>query len=101
MARRLLLQTRLSSIPDVKKVYFQPPTNTALKYPCITYDLDEVQTSFADNLPYRRTKRWQITVIDPDPDSDIWETVSAMPMCTFNRSYKADNLHHWVLNLYF
>lgn len=102
MGRRLLLQSRLESLTEaVQKVYFQEPTNVAMKYPCIVYDLDEVETSYADNKPYRRDKRWKITVIDEDPDSDIWELVAALPMCEFDRKYKADNLHHFVLNLFF
>lgn len=102
MDRRLLLQEVLENVsPDVARVYFQEPTNTAMKYPCITYDLDEVETSYADNKPYRRTKRWKITVIDENPDSDIWEKVAGLPMCEFDRKFKADNLHHFVLNLHF
>lgn len=102
MDRRLLLQETLEALdPEVQKVYFQEPTNVAMKYPCIVYDLDEVETSYADNKPYRRVKRWKITVIDEDPDSDIWEKVAALPMCAFDRKYKADNLHHFVLNLFF
>lgn len=102
MERRLLLQQKLTELDlKVKKVYFQEPTNTGIKYPCIVYDLDEVETSYADNKPYRRVKRWKITVIDENPDSDIWEKVAALPMCEFDRKFKADNLHHFVLNLFF
>lgn len=102
MDRRLQLQTLLEGLSsEVAKVYFQEPTNVAMKYPCIVYDLDDVETIYADNLPYRRAKRWKITVIDENPDSDIWEKVAGLRMSAFDRKYKADNLHHFVLNLTF
>lgn len=84
-----------------KNVYFQAPPNTGMKYPCIMYELDDLEVIFADNVPYRRIKRWEIKVIDSDPDSDIWERVAALPMCRFDRKYKADNLYHFVLFINF
>lgn len=102
MVRRLLLQAKLESfLPEGHKAWYQAPPNTGMKYPCILYDLDEVEVSFADNKPYRRVKRWKITVIDTDPDSNIWEQIAALPMSKLDRKYPADNLHHFVLYLFF
>jgi hypothetical protein len=42
-----------------------------------------------------------ITVIDPDPDSEIPSKVAALPMSLFNRFYTADDLNHDVYNVYF
>ena len=100
MDRRLLLHDELKKF-DVEAVYFQEPTNVAMKYPCLVYDLDDVETIYADNKAYLRNLRWKITVIDENPDSDIWEKVAGLPMCAFDRKFKADNLHHFVLNLTF
>jgi hypothetical protein len=72
-----------------------------MKYPCIVYNRDEAVTKFADNSPYRYTKRYQVTIIDRDPDSDIPGKVAALPQCLFNRFFVADNLNHDVYNLYF
>lgn len=84
-----------------KNVYHQGPPSTGMKYPCIMYDLDDLEVSYADNKPYRRVKRWEIKVITTDTDSDIWERVVALPMCTFDRKYKANNLYHFVLYINF
>lgn len=85
----------------VDHVYFQPPNGLAIEYPCITYQLDDARNQYADNKPYNRTKRYAITVIDRDPDSAIPDKVAALPMCDFNRFFTAENLNHYVYNLYF
>jgi len=82
-------------------VYFQPPTNVRLQYPCIVYHRDFADTKFADDEPYNHTKRYQITVIDQDPDSEIPDKVAALPMSLFNRFFTADDLNHDVYNVYF
>jgi len=82
-------------------VYFQPPNNIELKYPCIIYKRDFADTKFADDIPYNHRLRYQIMVIDPDPDSDIPGKVASMPMSLFNRFYTADNLNHDVYNVFF
>jgi hypothetical protein len=85
----------------VAKVYFQPPANIVLTYPCIVYKRDFAQTQFAENRPYTRAVRYQVTVMDKNPDSDIPAKVAALPMCLFDRFYTADNLNHDVFNLFF
>lgn len=82
-------------------VYFQPPNNIQLEYPCIIYKRDFAETEFADDKPYSHTKRYMITIIDPDPDSDLPDKVASLPMSLFNRFYTADNLNHDVYNVYF
>lgn len=99
MGRRLDLQKILEDITD--NVYFQPPTNVALSYPCIIYKRDFANTQFADNVPYAHKPRYMVTVIDRDPDSVIPSKVAALPMSVFNRFYTVDNLNHDVYNVYF
>lgn len=96
---RLELQAILELITP--KVYFQPPANTQLVYPCIIYNRDAVDSRFADNVPYRLKKRYQVTVIDRNPDSPIPDIVAQLPGCSFDRFYTADNLNHDVYNLYY
>lgn len=101
MAPRLELHDRFKALLGSNNVYFQPPPNVDMKYPCIIYKRDAARTMFADDGPYRYTKRYQVTVIDRDPDSDIPDKIAALPMCTFDRFYTADNLNHDVFNLFF
>jgi hypothetical protein len=83
------------------KVYFQAPPNNKMTYPCVVYHRDNADTVFANNIPYRLTQRYQVTVITQDPDSDILEKIWSLPMCLFNRHFAANNLNHDVYVLYF
>lgn len=99
MAPRLQLHDLLESFVD--NVYFQPPTNITLEYPCIVYKRDYAETEFADNHPYNHRIRYMVTVIDRDPDSDIPNKVASMPLCLFNRFYTVDNLNHDVYRVFY
>ena len=101
MARWLQLQSLLEDLLGSDKVYFQPPANVSLVYPCIIYKRDSSQTEFADNSPYYRKIRYQVTVNDKNPDSELPNKVAALPLCLFDRFYTADNLNHDVFNLFF
>lgn len=101
MGLRTDLQDILTGILETDHVYFQPPPTTKMVYPCIVYKRDYATTLFAGDKPYKHTKRYQVIVIDRDPDSDIPARIAALPMCVFNRFYTADNLNHDVFNLFF
>ena len=101
MAQRFKLQLLLEDILGTSSVYFQPPNNIQMQYPCIVYNRDYASTKFAGNFPYNYTKRYQVTVIDRNPDSELPDKVAAMPMCSYDRFFTADNLNHDVFTLYF
>jgi len=82
-------------------VYFQPPTGLTMQYPCIVYNWDFEDAQFAGNKPYRRDKRYQVTVIDGDPDSLIPDKVGDLPKSAFIRSFVADKLNHYVFSVYY
>lgn len=101
MGRRLDLHAILINVLGSNNVYFQPPSNLQMVYPCIVYNRDNLNTLFADNKPYGHYKRYLLTVIDRDPDSVIHEQISKLPMCTYDRFYTADNLNHDVFRIFF
>lgn len=101
MGERVQLQTLLENLLGTRNVYFQPPVNLEMQYPCIVYRRDNAVTEFAGNKPYRNTKRYQVTVIDTNPDSLIPDMVASLPSCIHNRFFTADKLNHDVYNLYF
>lgn len=99
---RIELQELLDSLlPDGKRAYFQEPQNVKLEFPCIIYKRNDVRINHADNAPYFSKVRYQITVIDSDPDSAIPGKVAALPTASFDRNYVADNLNHDVYNVFF
>lgn len=93
------LHTLLKDITP--NVYFQPPADVSMSYPCIVYHRDDIQKAYADNAAYNRTKRYLLTVIDRNPDSTIVDAISALPQCNFNRAFAADDLNHDVFTIYF
>lgn len=99
MAPRTDLQTLFETIAE--HVYFQPPSNLGLQYPCIVYELDNMRPKFADNQPYLLNPRYLVTVIDRNPDSEIPKAVASLPLCTFDRTLVMKNLNHYVFTIYF
>lgn len=83
------------------RVYFQPPESVKMIYPCIVYTLDTINTRYANNGPYKHKKAYAVTVIDRDPDSLIPDKIGELPLSSFTRNFKNDNLNHFVYRLYF
>ena len=96
--RRQKLSNLLNDLAP--NVYFQPRSNVTMKFPCITYERSRSDTRFAGNLPYSRTKRYTLTVIDKNPDSEIVEKVAQLPMCTHSAFFVVDNLNHDVFDIF-
>lgn len=85
-----------------KYVYFNPPEAVKLQYPCIKYSIAGMDIKRANNSVYKNKTRYTIIVIDDDPDSEIYtEILTHFKMCSFDRTYPADNLNHFVLTLYY
>lgn len=101
MDQQPLLQTLLSSIAGVNKAYFEEPTADMMEYPCIIYKLDRRESLHANNAPYQKSKRYQVTVIDDDGLSLIPDAVADLPKCSHERRFVTSGLYHDVFNLYF
>lgn len=98
MEKRLTLDALLRAI--VTNVYFQPPASIRLTYPCIVYTLDNEWVAYADDSLYQHKKRYLVTVIDRNPDSELPDRVRKLDYCSFSRCYTSDNLNHFVFNIY-
>ena len=101
MASRLELHEKFCEILGSRNVYFQPPASVRLNYPAIIYSRKDIDNKYADDLVYKQAVAYTVTVIDPNPDSEIVVEVSRLPTCRFDRNYKADNLNHDVFTLYY
>lgn len=100
MASRLSLQKKLTEILGNNHVYYEPPEKYKLSYPCFIYMLDDKERRSADNIGYIIKNRYQITLIDYLPDNPAIDKIMELPYCSFERSYKSDNLEHYVVTLY-
>ena len=102
MASRLELHEELCGLLGKRNVYYQPPENVKIIYPCIIYSESAPSVLRADNRIYKGTKCYQLIAIDRDPDSDIAErTMNHFEMCSMDRPYTSDGLCHWPLTLYY
>lgn len=101
MASRIDLQEKLEELFGSSNVYYQPPASVKMEYPAIRYSRKNIDKKSADNAAYKLTNCYEIIVIDRKPDNKVIEKLLALPMCSYDRPYKADNLNHDVLTLYY
>lgn len=100
MADRLDLQAQLEGILESRNVYFQPPASVQMQYPAIKYSLKDVIVRHANNLSYMMHSGYELILIDKNPDSQYVKKLLELPYCSFDRSYYADNLNHFVFTVY-
>jgi hypothetical protein len=101
MDRRPDLHDLLKEVLGSDLVYFQPPPNVQLQYPCIVYERDAAKVEYADNVGYTGTFRYQVTYINQRPDGDTIYKLLLLPRCSYNRFYVANKLNHDVFNIYY
>lgn len=94
---QLLLRTMLGD----KYVYFQPPSNVKMVYPCIVYSRSKIDGKHADNNVYKIGVQYTVTVIYTDPDSDLPFKIATIPTAKHADHFTADNLYHDVFTIYF
>lgn len=97
---RLELSKKLKTI--CQNCYFSPPNGFNMNYPCIVYTWDNNSIDNADNTRYIGFRRYTVTVITDDPDSDLSDKLlECFRYCSLNRHFTSDNLNHFVHTLYF
>lgn len=101
MASRLELQAKLEELLGSNQVFYQPPASLQMSYPAIVYSLSDIETMKANNSTYLTRRKYDITVISKLPDNPVIQKLMELPYCSYDRLYKADNLNHDVLTLYY
>lgn len=102
MDRRPQFQAVLSGIlGNAEHVYFQPPSDVTMVYPCIVYDFAPGWTSFADDQPYFYEQQYEVKLIGQAPQPEKFELLRSLPKSLHSRSYVAENLRHDVFDIYF
>lgn len=101
MHRQEDLHDLLCNLIGNEHVYYQSPTNTKMNYPAIVYSKARIESRFANDAVYSFSHRYEITVIDKRPDNPVIYELLRLPYCSFDAHYKADNLNHDRLTLYF
>ena len=101
MASRLELQEKLEELLGSRNVYYQPPESIVMEYPAIIYNKIKPDTKHANDKVYIKTNCYEIIVISRKPDNPVISMIENLPMCEWDRHYKADNLNHDVFTLYY
>lgn len=101
MANRLDLHEIFCEILGTRQVYFQPPESVKMKYDAIRYSRKRIENVHADNSVYNQRDCYEVVVIYEDPDSKIPRKISKLPLCSFDRNYRADNMNHDVFTIYY
>lgn len=101
MNRRKNLHKILETILGSSNVYFQAPSSVKMEYPAIRYSRSRIDKTYSNDELYIGRKAYMVTVIDPDPDSEIPDKILQLPLCRPDRRYTADNLNHDVFTVYY
>jgi hypothetical protein len=102
-SRRLEFQNVLESIiGEEGAVYYQPPPNAQMTYPCLVYEEDSnAHKGAADNGAYMWMPRYQVTFIHHLPDSDVKAKLVQLPWSSFSRHFTTSGLNHDVYAIYY
>lgn len=102
MRDRLQLHERLINVSGYSNVYYQPPENFKMVYPCIRYNQTVGDTKRASNKVYSYTKKYTITcIINNDKDDIIMKMLNSFEYCELDNTFVSDNLYHYVFTLYY
>ncbi len=91
----------LNNLPGVNNVYYQPPEDVKMQYPCILIELDGVDAKYASNSPYMINLKYKLSLISYDDGASTLMSMLELPMCSFDRHYVEDSLNHNVCSVYY
>ena len=101
MDHRQKISSVLHKLLGSDEVYFQPPENKKISYPCIIYTFEGLYTVPADNVKYMARPRYNVMHIYRNPDEHLrGEFLSSFLLVQHDRLYKEDNLYHEVYTVY-
>ena len=101
---RLFLHSLLqSAFPDVT-IYYRPPGNILLEYPCIVYEKKAAEPSFSNMTTYVIGTRYQLSFLSKLPGYSNTQLMYVALhgqglVVTSNDSYESDDIVHDVFNV--
>ena len=87
MNNRIELHNILVELLGNNHVYYQPPENLKMEYPCIRYSKSNITSRHADNIKYVNKNRYEIMIIDKHPDNAVIEKILELPLSSYIRLY--------------
>lgn len=97
---RMPFHRKLAETLGSDHVYFEPPEGLKIQYPCIVYIQKPGLLRHANNTPYNYRHNYQVTYMTKVADDDTVLDLVMTPMTRFVRNFTADNLHHYVFEMF-
>lgn len=85
------------------KVYFQPPSNVKLEYPCWVIERSDAQQTKADDKSYLFRICYRCIFMNrSEPDPEVLRIIpNRYNYCRYQNHYVVDNVHHDVFFIYY
>ena len=100
MGTRLDLDRELRELAP--NVYYQQPSSVKMAYPCFRYNYADVKPLNADNKVYKMFNKYLVTYISKEHSEWIVDQMlGRFSHCRLDRPYTADNLYHYVFEVYY
>lgn len=80
-------------------VYYKPPSNMRLKYPCIVYSSSGIEEQKANNTSYLIHRRYEVTYLTQQVDHEAVakDIADSVPYGYIIREYESDGIQHTVI----
>lgn len=101
MRPRLELQTTLEKVLGSHNVYYEPPQNLTLKYPCIVYHRESTNQERADNVGYIRHGKYELMLISKNPADPTVDRLLDLKMIDHTARFTVDGLSHDQFVIYY
>ena len=99
-SRRIEFNSILVGVLGSNNVYYQPPKDSVMQYPCIVYELDDAHRRAADNGAYSWIPRYQVTFLRHEVDSPVSQKLAMLPTSSFSRHFATSGVNHDVFAIY-
>ena len=101
---RLFLHALLQNMFSDVSIYYRPPGNIILNYPCIVYEKKAYEPSFGNSTPYVVGMRFQVSLLSKLPGytsvRDILSLNGQGAIVADSDSYENDDIVHDVFTVY-
>lgn len=102
MNRRPELDPIFKRLIGNDNVYFQPPEDLKMSYPCIRYKLSDIKQTKSNNSLYTHTQGYDVVYITREPDSRLVDDIlKEFEMISFQNVMVVNNLYHYRYRLYY
>lgn len=99
--KRIKLRNKFRKILGNDNTYFNPPNSTNLKYPCIIYNLKNINTRKANNNIYILDNVYTAILIGIKPYDEMKEQIlKDIPYSSLDRIYVQNELYHYAYTIY-